>query len=95
MALAHLKAYLFKSKNIEKYKLQYRTSDEAEFTSKLSPWLANGCLSPRKVYYEVKRFEKKHGETKASGYFLSQLLWKDFFCFWETLGPVETFDANC
>ena len=26
--------------------------------SKLSPWLAHGCLSPRLLYEEVKRYER-------------------------------------
>jgi len=28
-------------------------------SSKLSPWIANGSLSIRKVYWEVKKFEKE------------------------------------
>ena len=71
VALKKLKHFLYKSKNIEKYKLQYRTAAEAEFTSKLSPWLSNGSLSSRRVYFSVKKFEQKHGESKASGYFLN------------------------
>lgn len=28
-------------------------------TSKLSPWLAHGCLSPRLVWQEIERYEKQ------------------------------------
>jgi deoxyribodipyrimidine photolyase len=71
IALKRLKHYLYKSKKIDLYKLKYRTYIEAEYTSKLSPWLSNGSLSSRKVYYAVKQFEKKNGASRASGYFLN------------------------
>ena len=30
------------------------------YSSKLSPWLACGAVSPRLVYHEVRDYEKKH-----------------------------------
>lgn len=30
----------------------------SEYSSKLSPWLANGSLSIRKVYFATKEFEE-------------------------------------
>ena len=33
--------------------------------SKLSPWLAHGCLSPRLLYEEVKRYERERGKSKS------------------------------
>lgn len=53
-----------------KYQRKQKTIADTEFTSKLSPWLANGCLSVRHVYFEIKRFEKENGETEASKYFI-------------------------
>ena len=34
----------------------YRSPLDDEATSKLSPWLAHGCLSPRVLYEEVQRY---------------------------------------
>ena len=31
----------------------------ADYSSKFSPWLAHGCLSPRYIYQEVRRYEKE------------------------------------
>ena len=36
------------------------------FSSKFSPWMANGCLSPRQIYWEVKKWEKDNGENEHS-----------------------------
>jgi deoxyribodipyrimidine photo-lyase len=44
--------------------------------SRLSPWLAFGCISPRQVYWEVL----KHGHNHNSPLILD-LLWRDYFRF--------------
>ncbi|GAA3988102.1 DASH family cryptochrome [Mucilaginibacter dorajii] len=47
-------------------------------TSKLSPWLAVGCISPRQVYWEIV----KHQDGNAqSGMLKLELLWRDYFRF--------------
>jgi len=48
----------------------------AEHSSKLSPWLALGCLSPRQVYWEVMRNEGNSGSQ-----LILELLWRDYFRF--------------
>ena len=52
------------------------------YSSKFSPWLALGNLSPRYVYYEVKRYEAVRGISNKSTYWLIfELIWRDFFHF--------------
>ena len=52
------------------------------YSSKLSPWLALGCLSPRLVEREVRRYEAVTGVANKSTYWLVfELLWRDFFAF--------------
>lgn len=60
----------------------------ADYSSKLSPWLACGAISPRFVYHETKRFEAKHLENESTKHFISELFWRDF-CHWYCLrhGP--------
>ncbi len=53
----------------------------ANYSSKLSPWLAAGCVSPRKVYWEVKKYEKERGSTEATQALIFELLWRDYFRF--------------
>jgi deoxyribodipyrimidine photo-lyase len=51
------------------------------FSSKLSPWLAVGSLSPRKVYWAVKEAEQKFGSNGHFTQLILGLLWRDFFRF--------------
>ncbi|MGM0377305.1 MAG: DASH family cryptochrome [Bacteroidota bacterium] len=50
--------------------------------SGLSPWLANGSLSPRLLHAELANLQKRHpdqaGEIQP---FLEQLIWRDYFRF--------------
>lgn len=46
--------------------------------SKFSPWLAHGCLSPRLLYEEVKRYEKERKKTKSTYWITHELVWRDF-----------------
>jgi hypothetical protein len=49
--------------------------------SKLSPWLAHGCLSPRLLYEEVKRYEAERSKNKSTYWITHELLWRDFVRF--------------
>lgn len=49
--------------------------------SKLSPWLAHGCISPRFLYEEVKRYEQKRQKSKSTYWITHELLWRDFVRF--------------
>lgn len=57
------------------------TIDKPGFTSHLSAWLALGCLSPRKVYWQVKEAESKFGGNGNFNQILLGLLWRDYFRF--------------
>jgi len=50
------------------------------FSSKLSPWIALGCISLRHVYWEVTSY---HQATHSNQYhaLLLDLLWRDYFRF--------------
>jgi len=49
--------------------------------SKLSAWLAMGCLSPRKVYWEIKKMESTPNTKAVFNHVLLGLLWRDYFRF--------------
>jgi deoxyribodipyrimidine photo-lyase len=46
-------------------------------SSKLSPWLSFGCVSPRQVYWEVM----KHEQGNNNHPLMLELLWRDYFRF--------------
>lgn len=53
-----------------------------DYSTKFAPWLALGCLSPRMVYHEIKRFEATTGvENKSTYWVVFEMLWRDYFRF--------------
>lgn len=61
------------SSRTQGYKLKY--------SSRLSPWLALGCLSPRKVYWAIKDAEQEFGANGNFSNLILGLLWRDYFRF--------------
>jgi hypothetical protein len=53
----------------------------ADYSSKFSPWLAHGCLSPRFIHAEVQRYEKERVANKSTYWLIFELIWRDFFKF--------------
>jgi deoxyribodipyrimidine photo-lyase len=51
------------------------------FSSKLSAWLNEGCLSPRYVEREVRRYERERVSNDSTYWLLFELIWRDFFQF--------------
>lgn len=77
-AQARLRDYLWQGQGVQDYGIsQERISGET--SSKLAPWLAHGCLSPRRVVAELRRYEAQHGRSEATQGFWGALLWREFF----------------
>lgn len=52
----------------------------ADYSTKFSPWLAHGCISPRFIAQECKRYETETGIVNKSTYWVVfELLWGCFF----------------
>ena len=51
------------------------------FSSQLSPWLANGCISARTIYAAIKKHEQERGANRSTYWLFFELLWRDFFKF--------------
>jgi deoxyribodipyrimidine photo-lyase len=54
---------------------------KSEIVSKLSPWLALGCLSPREVYWKMKEAEANYGLKPYFNQIVLGLLWRDYYRF--------------
>lgn len=53
------------------------------YSSKLSPWLAIGALSPRYVFYKTMTFQKMHHDCdKSAQLFMTHLFVRDYARFW-------------
>ncbi len=53
----------------------------ANYSSKFSPWLAAGCISPRQIYHEVKRYERQITKNSSTYWLVFELIWRDYFRF--------------
>ena len=80
--LKRLEEYLFKTKSVQHYNDTRNQLIGANYSSKLSPWLANGSLSIKTVYHKTKEFESKFGANESSKVFIDELFWRDFNRFW-------------
>ena len=50
-------------------------------STKFSPWLAQGCLSPKTVYWRLKEHEATVEKNESTYSIFFELLWRDFFRF--------------
>lgn len=78
-ALHHLKEYIWENQQITTYKETRNELVGIQYSTKLSPWLANGSLSVRTVYHEVRKFEDEVLQNESTYWVLFELLWRDFF----------------
>lgn len=78
--IAHLEEILEEDADIYK-KGSAKNTRKSGFSSKLSAWLALGCLSPRKVYWTMKSAEKRFGSNGNFSQILLGLLYRDYYRF--------------
>ena len=50
-----------------------------DYSSKLSPWLAWGCISPRRIAHDLVLYEAEFGANEGTYWLWFELLWRDFF----------------
>ncbi|ADB42145.1 DASH family cryptochrome [Spirosoma linguale] len=81
VALARLDRYLWQTDLIATYKETRNGLLGEDYSSKFSAWLATGCLSPRKIYEEVTRYETERVRNESTYWLIFELLWRDFFRF--------------
>ncbi len=77
-ALAHLAQYLAR-KLPHSYKDTRNGLTGLDYSSKFSPWLATGALSPRQIDADLKAFERDHGANDGTYWLWFELLWRDYF----------------
>ncbi|MCC5919498.1 MAG: DASH family cryptochrome [Cyclobacteriaceae bacterium] len=78
---ARLHEYLWDKNLLKDYKNTRNGLIGADYSSKLSAWLAVGALSPRTVYEEVKKYEKERVKNSSTYWLIFELIWRDYFTF--------------
>lgn len=78
-AQQQLDYYLFGSDCVATYKQTRNGLDGWDFSSKLSAWLAQGCISPRQVFAQLCRYESERVKNDSTYWLFFELLWREFF----------------
>jgi len=80
-ALQRLEKWMFHDDKLKDY-FEIRNGMLGEaYSSKLSPWFALGCISPRRVWKEAQRYEKERVKNKSTYWLTFELIWRDFFMY--------------
>jgi len=74
-----IEEYFFKSRNISNYKNTRNGLIGKDYSSKFSPWLANGSISARFIYYKLNEYEKIIDKNESTYWLFFELIWRDFF----------------
>lgn len=80
-AAKRLEHYFWKEDRLKNYKFTRNGLLGADYSSKFSPWLANGSLSPRKIYRQVKQYEQERKKNVSTYRMVFELIWRDYFHF--------------
>merc|ERR1719375_1288623 len=93
-ALQRLQKWMFDDDKLKEY-FEIRNGMVGEgYSSKLSPWLALGCISPRRVWMEAQRYEKERTKNKSTYWLIFELTWRDFFIYMGLTQGDSLLDAN-
>ena len=78
---ARLEYFLWTSDSVARYKETRNGLLGQDYSTKFSPWLAAGCLSPRQIFWEIKKYEEKRVANQSTYWVIFELLWRDYFKF--------------
>ncbi len=76
---ARLVAYIWENDCLKAYKETRNGMLGADYSSKFSPWLAHGCLSPRLIHAQVQKYEQERVRNDSTYWLIFELLWRDYF----------------
>ncbi len=80
-AIARLNHYFWQADCLKDYKETRNGMLGADYSSKFSPWLALGCISPRYIYDKVQQYETEVIKNNSTYWLIFELIWRDFFRF--------------
>jgi len=79
--LQRVSHYLWETHAIAQYKETRNGLLGADYSSKFSPWLAMGAISPRWIYSEIQRYEEEVEKNDSTHWLIFELIWRDYFHF--------------
>mmetsp|Transcript_62943 Transcript_62943/g.182567 ORF Transcript_62943/g.182567 Transcript_62943/m.182567 type:complete len:524 (+) Transcript_62943:61-1632(+) len=80
-AMQRLQKWMWEDDKLREY-FEIRNGMLGEgYSSKFSPWIALGCLSPRRVWKEAQRYEAERAKNKSTYWLVFELTWRDFYIY--------------
>ncbi|AFY70021.1 deoxyribodipyrimidine photo-lyase (single-stranded DNA-specific) [Thalassoporum mexicanum PCC 7367] len=80
-AIARLDQYFWQNDCLRTYKQTRNGMLGADYSSKFSPWLAHGCISPRYIFEQVQKYEQDRVANDSTYWLVFELIWRDYFRF--------------
>nr|QDO16336.1 cryptochrome DASH [Lingulodinium polyedra] len=85
-ALAHWQRYVWEEDRLRSYvgatdSMTPGENNAVNSGTRLSPWLAFGCLSARTVLHEVRKYERARGKSRSTYWVYHELIFRDFLRF--------------
>lgn len=81
--LARVKDYIWDKDLLRTYFDTRNGMIGGDYSTKFSPWLAHGCISPRHIARECRKYEEQRVENKSTYWVVFEMLVRDyckFFC---------------
>jgi deoxyribodipyrimidine photo-lyase len=92
--LERLRQWIWHDDCLARYKETRDGLIGADFSSRLSTWLATGTLSPREVAAEIRRYERERVANDSTYWLWFELLWRDYFHLWVRKWQARAFKAS-
>lgn len=77
--LDRINSYFWETDHVAVYKKTRNGMIGTEYSTKFSPWLANGSISPRTIYSLLKQYEGERTSNESTYWVFFELLWREFF----------------
>lgn len=78
-ALQRLNTYFFETHAIATYKETRNQMIGENYSSKFSVWLSLGCISPKTIYHQLKKYEAQFLANESTYWLFFELLWREYF----------------
>lgn len=77
--MAHWQEYLDAPHPVRHYKRTRNALDERHASSVMSPWLANGSVSVRRLAQDLRAHEAEHDQNESTHWLYREWLWREYF----------------
>ena len=77
--LKRLQSWMYDGDHLRKYKITRNGMLGEEYSSKFSPWISIGALSPRRIVHETLRYESERVANDSTYWLRFELFWREYF----------------